>query len=1428
MAGPKMPSRVCRPRSECRLAPLVLAIWFASFSDARSADPGRGPPTDTGPPTRPAPQTNDSPSNSLKNRSSSPLPPKIEPSVADDWHRSLNRERQLEVRLRSAREELNAGRLIPGLTLLQGILDREDDLFVRIENESAPHGAHWYASQILDSLSTAGRNIYENLYGAEARRLLGKNKSPDPRHLENLVRRFYHTQAGFEAGCRLAAYWSDRGQDELALCWWRRAMRDSAATERLTAAHRLQAAVTERRVGSLSNSPSLFFPNSANPQIVIAGRPLSVAAARHVVENWPLDRSEIDQAAQKRQFAARNPQFKTAISKLGIPVWRNSLASDESRHLESLAKNWIRCQIVNGLPIGTPQSAVVIDNQLVYRDFEGLRSVNVASGETFGFVPSPTSLAREISPRQTTPIDGNPDPNNVMRLVTGNSAAKSLSTNGRLVFAIEPAEPDDTVDGRPPIADPNAPALLELLQLSAWRKWDRGDQRSAIWCVGGFSSAAAPALRQHTILGAPLCVGELLFVVSESQQQIWLSCLKAESGSLFWTQNLCSVSQPVQGDLLRNGFACCASYADGIVVCPTQNGLLVAVDVLTGTLIWASSHDDDDSPRRQQSTAGTYQSRRLAAQGAYLKQPLIHGGRVFYLPTSSEYLHCTDLMSGRLVWRVRRDDFESATATDYAACVSDNTLLVVSRRRCRGLNVANGGELWQRRFGSTPSGHGILIDNQYLTPFDDGSVQAIDLESGKMEIVGNTADGAPLGNLLIAGDKLVSISSFEVRAFSTLNVQPTESEKSREDSTSDRRGDAYVRPRKQVNRDLENLIVVNDDPSREISSTVVEGARIASRVHTDDSKSIPADGRAVHVVKRASMSIEQHVRQRGFANSPDDWRGDEECLNLARRLISRGNQQQAETLLLNCRQNAQEAISATATRLLAELWEGAELPRDALRMRLDLTQRLAVAPLESSGRGKEQLRMLHSHDPTPIRNVEIVELRCTNEALQQIYNSQGAQLLLTPRSSPFDLLDRGRGVNGVFSVVNRMTGAEYPEAIQIPGRLYYPVGTHIASHSLQHSYVGNLIPLGGIGTLHGMSLLERRLAWSTAPDALKEIREIVRVGPSGPGFCTFQVRQHLFVLDPFDGKILWHRSDLEANAGLMHDSFLGMIGDQQVLTVFATNGANYTLYDTATGTELRRGKLDVNPRLPRRAVGRRLFHFTAKEHPPKVRVWDPLDNKTTWEESTDNLADASLFEGIPPGTKLLTFVRDLDEAVLLTTTNIVRIVNLIDGKTKLELSLPPEQLENASVLRAFRDRDRYFVNVQRAHPPGRAPAQGTLLRMAVSDAVLPVAQIDGDLLAVDSKTQALLWRRTIGKRTLLQVPEISLPVLVSLSRIRRNDQSQLCIEAFDFQTGELRAERDDLFSDRLLQLQFDSAACEIKLLAANTVVTLRYQASSEQ
>src|SRR5262245_27916382 len=154
-----------------------LAVWILSISPAPAREPGRGPPSDTGPPAlssaavpRPDPGPGVAPT--------AETPSSGEP---DPWHTNLIRERQVEVRLRTALRDLEEGRLIAALTSLQSILDRDDDVFIRFASEPAPRGARFLADRLIGGLSPKSLATYETLYGKEARQLLETALTgPDP------------------------------------------------------------------------------------------------------------------------------------------------------------------------------------------------------------------------------------------------------------------------------------------------------------------------------------------------------------------------------------------------------------------------------------------------------------------------------------------------------------------------------------------------------------------------------------------------------------------------------------------------------------------------------------------------------------------------------------------------------------------------------------------------------------------------------------------------------------------------------------------------------------------------------------------------------------------------------------------------------------------------------------------------------------------------------------------------------------------------------------------------------------------------------------------------------------------------------------------------------------------------------------------------
>lgn len=1451
------------------IAPVIslglFSLGLITLGQAFGHDPGRGPPSDTGPPT--------------------------EDVRWDNWHHNLVRERPVEVRLRTAQKELQAGHVTEALLHLQAVLDSGDDVFVRLESQPVPAGAQYLADRLLGSLDPPARAAYETLHGSEARRLLNAARAQgDSRLLTQIVRRFFHTAAGGDATILLAYHWLDHGSDELAATCWQRVLAEPAHRQRLQASQRAAAAWCLHRAGQSEAAQALVDELGRHP-IAIAGRavqPQSLIGQTSPVPPF----GALARVALVGDAADRNAVQTGTAPALNHRLWRVSLAGDASAHLVDLVAAWEPYQKQNGLPIGAAHFPLVVGERLIFRDYEGIRAVSLTGGETLWSYAARSSLSRDIPapPKPAAPVEGNPDPNNLMKSIVGNCLLGMLAGDGRRVFAVDQVETDQPMQIASSASASEAPHVSRrqsntLIALAVAPESTADGTIQPVWTVGGRAASddeIAPApLAGHFFIGPPLPLADRLYAVSEHRQQLHLSCLDAADGTLAWTQPICSVPQPISTDFHRFFLVCSPSYGEGVLVVPTQAGVLVAVDPVTGRLLWAASHDDAEPQHRQQMSAWPYSSRRRYSHPGYPNLPLIHQGQVVYLPAHSEFVHCLDLASGKLRWRVRREDLEPSSACEYVAAVTDQTVLLVGRRCCRGLDLATGAVRYRTKLASVPAGRGVQMQTCYHLPLDDGRIVSLDLASGKVTATARADAPASLGNLVAGGNLLISMGRSEIAAWPQaghelvrLDELPAATANSLEhilaaaelELTLGRAGQAQARLDALSNgavtervRELMRRVVLAhlEDTTVDRGTQLVrlaQLARLEQLARTPEHRARYLLERARFEHDRAAALLPLTVRELAAENPLEPlWLLDDpsrfvaagpfvaalereacgsseawpDAQGRAGHLIAQGKSHEAELLLLGSRRGDTLSSAAAATRLLAELWQKQGLEHDAARMLDDLGTRFAAIDVEPGVTGRDYLEgfpqagaawAAYRRLTAPAwsgAGVRIVENKTPHDDLQATYNGNNVQHLTVPRSLPFDLFDRGRGVAGQLTLVDRHSGLERPETIEFPGRYSYPVISSGPGH-LQHSYVGHFVPLGGTGTVHGLSLLERRLVWSTSLEFLQFAKDLVRVGPAGSRFCAFQYRQHLFVLDPADGRLLWRRDDLEPLSGLMSDPVLGMIGDEQVLAVFSGQGTNYTLYDTATGAELRRGRLDVQPRLVRRAYGRRLWHFSSGEG-RRIRVWDALTDRFVWDEAADEFVEASQLDGVAPGTKVFCFVRDTDEAAFVTRSGRLRVADLARGEWKFDVPLEPEQLENLSYLRAFRDHERYYINFQRSQRAGASASS-----YIISDATVSVVHVQGDLCAVDRHTHEVLWTRSLGNRSVLQLPDYRLPVLVTIYRVRSGDQPALAVEVLDAVTGATLAGRDDLMSDRLLQVLYERQPGLIALRGGKTEIRLEF------
>lgn len=338
-------------------------------------------------------------------------------------------------------------------------------------------------------------------------------------------------------------------------------------------------------------------------------------------------------------------------------------------------------------------------------------------------------------------------------------------------------------------------------------------------------------------LGPPVTVNGKLYVLLERDGALKLACFDpskespvvkanakpgkrvtaaARQPELVWVQNLGRANTPIKQDAGRRFQGCFLAVADGVMVCPTNSGAIVAVDLNARSLLWAHTYASLDAPSGprpgQPFNPGMATSGGIKDQRWRASAPMITGGRVLVTAYDSGALQCLDLRTGKLKWEEKRkpDDL-------YVGGVIGDKVLVVGRTTVRALKIVGepkegtdreralpGWETDSVKI-ATPVGHGVVgKDGKFYLPVigdadkpDDKTpgVLAINGVDGKMSQIsyrrkdsaGPTV-GDPrtiLGNLVFHDGLMFSQSATEVMWFQLNEVKQREAKAALEKNPND-------------------------------------------------------------------------------------------------------------------------------------------------------------------------------------------------------------------------------------------------------------------------------------------------------------------------------------------------------------------------------------------------------------------------------------------------------------------------------------------------------------------------------------------------------------------------------------------------------------------------------------------------------------------
>lgn len=710
---------------------------------------------------------------------------------------SLPTDRLRERQLDRARRLVADNRWSDAAALLDEILAADRDFFFRPDlQKNNWRSIKTEAARLVGGLPPEGREAYALQFRARAERLLAQAIAQgDADGVVAVARRWAHTPAGrqatllaaveaIEANQPLAALaWLDRltasGSREFeptvslmrAKAWWLAGQRDTAVEtlERARASGAQAARIGGREV-SLSFPPGDGAGGAAAFLASIAGD-VAAPGARSG-SSWWLHRGD----------PARNA-VSTATRPLLVPRYRVPLTRhpEEARLLESRRKQFAD-QESPLLPAGKP---LAVGGLVVMHTPMGLLAVDFDSGkrvwlQTGGSAALWADARGAVGVGETGDDEQQSDGAGSVQSVFGDATSGTLSSNGRLVFAVETSDTNG----------PTPPAVNGGPRIIVGRRMMVGAARPAGNRLSGYDASGKGELRWRLpaagprdedaagdgiwFMGAPLVLGDQLFVLVEERGEIRLDVLAAADGSLLWSQPLAELDEEQIADTGRaqqrrlSGLS--PSFAEGVLVCPTGSGAVVAVDLATRTLLWASNYAVPAEQGPQVMRFGVrVQVNGLNGRGLVVNgqlagagrdgggwrdaAPILAGGRVILAAVESEKLLCLDLRSGSLAWEVPRDQWL------YVAGVVDGRVIVVGRHGVDALSLADGKRAWAKAVdlgGASPSGCGIVTPTRLFLPTDAPEVVEIALADGSVAGRSPARSGVVPGNLVAHRGEIIS------------------------------------------------------------------------------------------------------------------------------------------------------------------------------------------------------------------------------------------------------------------------------------------------------------------------------------------------------------------------------------------------------------------------------------------------------------------------------------------------------------------------------------------------------------------------------------------------------------------------------------------------------------------------------------------------
>ncbi|MGC4004368.1 MAG: PQQ-binding-like beta-propeller repeat protein [Pirellulales bacterium] len=487
--------------------------------------------------------------------------------------------------------------------------------------------------------------------------------------------------------------------------------------------------------------------------------------------------------AMFRGNPARNASMSGG-SPLLNPRWSSFVSPNRQTELTS---HTYRSNLLNqGLPAIPALQALAVGEYIVYRtpsairpiqalNFEnGKESWSYGSGEAPGVSPNDTVGSQKLNLRNWTNLNYgglSSDGKNVY-FVEDDAAVSDQASGSRL--SIQQRRWGGPFGGESGYVVPQTPNHIYALELATQGKMQ--------WVVGGKSNEQDPRLSGATFLGAPLPLNGSLYVLAEIKQAISLVVLDAATGKLQWSQELLLLDEQNQAELSswRRIVGASPTYSEGLLLCPTATGDLVAVDLVQRTLAW--THRSKQGNRGNENIHNNPFYIMMVGGGAGIVPGSMWSeavavaaeGAVLYTSPEADRLYCLDLSNGTVRWEIPRKQ------NLYVGGITGDRVVLIGKREVQCLSLKDKRSLWTSTLalptGCVTSGRGFLSGDDYYLPVGSGDVLRIDLAAGTIKSRAHSAGGTIPGNLLCYRGNVVSMGIDRIEKYAQSELLKTQVE----------------------------------------------------------------------------------------------------------------------------------------------------------------------------------------------------------------------------------------------------------------------------------------------------------------------------------------------------------------------------------------------------------------------------------------------------------------------------------------------------------------------------------------------------------------------------------------------------------------------------------------------------------------------------